>query len=155
MQLGDDDPLCSVDDEGTVVGHQRDLAQIDLLLLDVLDRLVLGVLVIDHQTQFDPQRCRIGGSAKLALLDVKHWRPEPIIHIFQRRIAGIADDWENGIEGGLQPLIGTLVCWNILLQELAIGVDLDSQQIRDIQNVAPLPEIFTDAFFLGERVGHH
>ena len=39
VQLADDDALGAVDDEGAVVGHQRDLAEVDLLLLDVADRL--------------------------------------------------------------------------------------------------------------------
>ena len=40
VQLRDDDALGAVDDEGAVVGHQRQLAQIDLLLAHVLDRLL-------------------------------------------------------------------------------------------------------------------
>ncbi len=40
VQLRDDDALGTVDDEGAVLGHQRDFAQIDLLLLHVLDGLV-------------------------------------------------------------------------------------------------------------------
>ena len=39
VQLGDDDALGAVDDEGAVVGHERQFAHVDFLLLDVLDRL--------------------------------------------------------------------------------------------------------------------
>ena len=39
VQLADDDALGAVDDERAGVGHQRDLAEVDLLLLDVADRL--------------------------------------------------------------------------------------------------------------------
>ena len=35
MELRDDDPLGAVDDERAVVGHQRDVAEVDLLLLGV------------------------------------------------------------------------------------------------------------------------
>ena len=35
VQLAHDDALGAVDDERTVLGHQRDLAEVDLLLLDV------------------------------------------------------------------------------------------------------------------------
>src|SRR5262249_6079544 len=38
MQLADDDALGTVDDEGTGVGHERDLAEVDLLLLDVANQ---------------------------------------------------------------------------------------------------------------------
>ena len=39
MHLRDDDALGAVDDERAVVGHERDVAHVDILLLDVLDRL--------------------------------------------------------------------------------------------------------------------
>ncbi len=39
VQLADDNPLGTVDDEGTVFGHQRNLAEVDFLLLDITDRL--------------------------------------------------------------------------------------------------------------------
>ena len=45
VQLADDDALGAVDDERPVVGHERDLAEEDLLLLDVADRLRAGLLV--------------------------------------------------------------------------------------------------------------
>ena len=57
MQLGDDDPLGAVDDEGAGLGHERQLAHVDLLLLDVLDHLVAaGLLVVDDQAQQHAQR---------------------------------------------------------------------------------------------------
>ena len=37
VELADDDALGAVDDERTGLGHQRDLAEVDLLLLDVAD----------------------------------------------------------------------------------------------------------------------
>ena len=39
VQLRDDDALGAVDDERAVLGHQRDVAEVDLLLLDVADGL--------------------------------------------------------------------------------------------------------------------
>ena len=40
MQLRDDHALGAVDDEGAGVGHERNLAHVDFLLLDVLDHLL-------------------------------------------------------------------------------------------------------------------
>ncbi len=40
VQLRDDDALGAVDDERAVVGHQRQFAEVDLLLAHVLDRLL-------------------------------------------------------------------------------------------------------------------
>ena len=45
VHLADDDPLGSVDHEGAVGRHQRHVAHVDVLLLDVADRARAGVLV--------------------------------------------------------------------------------------------------------------
>ena len=45
MELRDDDPLRPVDDERSVGRHQRDLAKVDLLLFDVVNRTRAGLLV--------------------------------------------------------------------------------------------------------------
>ena len=72
VQLRDDDALGAVDDERAVVGHQRDVAEVDLLLLDVADGLDagLGVLVPDDETDGDLERHGVGHAALLALVDV-------------------------------------------------------------------------------------
>src|SRR3546814_3520524 len=53
VQLRDDDALGAVDDEGAVVGHERDLAHVDLLLLHVLDGLArrLAVRSEEHTSE--------------------------------------------------------------------------------------------------------
>jgi hypothetical protein len=72
VQLADDDALGAVDDERPVVGHQRDVAEVDLLLLDVADGLDagLGVLVPDHEPDRDLERHGVGHAALLALVHV-------------------------------------------------------------------------------------
>ena len=40
VKLAHHDTLCAVDDEGPVLGHERDLTEVDLLLLDVADGLL-------------------------------------------------------------------------------------------------------------------
>src|SRR5581483_11637586 len=72
VQLRDDDALGAVDDEGAVLRHQRDVAEVDLLLLDVADGLHagVGVLVPDHEADRDLQRHGVGHAALLALVDV-------------------------------------------------------------------------------------
>ena len=52
-QLGDDDALGTVNNEGTFVGHQREVTHEDGLLFDFA-----GVVV--HELGFDVQRCSIG-----------------------------------------------------------------------------------------------
>src|SRR5207248_9593597 len=72
VQLRDDDARGTVDDEGAVLRHQRDVAEIDLLLLDVADGLDAGlrILVPDHETDGHLERHGVGHAALLALVDV-------------------------------------------------------------------------------------
>ena len=61
-QLGDDDTLGAVDDEGALVGHQREVAHEDRLALD------LAGLVV-HELGGDEERRGVGEVLLLALLD--------------------------------------------------------------------------------------
>lgn len=45
VQLTDNDPLGTVNDKSTIVGHQGDLTEVDLLLLDVTNRLNSGFFI--------------------------------------------------------------------------------------------------------------
>ncbi len=51
VQLGNDDPLGAVDDKGAVVGHQRQLAHVNFVFLDILDLVGAGFGVLVHQHQ--------------------------------------------------------------------------------------------------------
>ena len=72
VELGDDDPLGAVDDEGAVVGHERDVPEVDFLLLDIPDRPHprLRVLVVHRETDGDLERNGVRHAPLLALLDV-------------------------------------------------------------------------------------
>ena len=72
VHLADDDALGAVDDEGAVHRHERHVAHVDVLLLDIDDRLGLG-LGIDlegGQAQRDAHRRGIGQAALAALVGV-------------------------------------------------------------------------------------
>ena len=71
VQLADDDALGTVDDERTGLRHQRDLAEVDLLLLDVADDALAAVAgVVDHQLRRHLDRRRERHAALAALVDV-------------------------------------------------------------------------------------
>ena len=38
MQLGNDNTLCTIDDKGTVISHQRDFAHVHFLFFNFFDR---------------------------------------------------------------------------------------------------------------------
>ena len=71
VELADDDALGAVDDERTGVRHQRDLAEVDLLLLDVADDALAAIAgVVDHQLRRHLDRRRERHAALAALVDV-------------------------------------------------------------------------------------
>ena len=71
VQLRDDDALGAVDDERTGLRHQRDLAEVDLLLLDVAhDALAALAGVVDHELGRHLDRRRERHAALAALVDV-------------------------------------------------------------------------------------
>jgi hypothetical protein len=82
VQLADNDALGSVDDERTVLRHQRNVAEEHFLLLDVADGAVAGlsVLVEDGQAHRDLERSRVRHAALFALGHV----------VFQLQAHGIA-----------------------------------------------------------------
>src|SRR6185437_8113944 len=95
VELADDDALGAIDDEGAVGRHQRDVAEEDLLLLDVADALVpgLGVLVVDGEADGHLERRREGRALVFALGDV-------VLQLQPHRIAALlAEGWQVGVVG--------------------------------------------------------
>src|SRR5581483_3686527 len=156
VELGDDHPLRAVDDEGAVVGHERQLAEIDLLLAHILDGLLgAGGLLVEHdQAHLHAQRRGIGEPAQLALLDVEYRLAEPVAHVLERSVAGVARDREHASEGSVQPHGIARVLRLLRLQERAIRVELDGEQVRRIQDARLLAKALADALLLGEGIGH-
>ena len=72
VQLGNDHTLSTVDDEGTVVGHQGNLPHVDFLLFNVLDGLVGRFLIVDDEANLHPQGAGISYTAQLTLIDVEY-----------------------------------------------------------------------------------
>ena len=94
VQLGDDNTLRAIDNKGAVIGHQRQFAHIDFLLLDILDGLVGAFLVINYQPHQRAQRRGIGHTPQLTFLDIKCRFAEPVTHIIQGSRPGITNDWK-------------------------------------------------------------
>ena len=154
VQLGDDNALGAIDHEGAVVGHQGNFPHVDFLLLDVLDGLAGGVLVVNDQTDLDPQRTGVGNAAQLTLIDIEHRRAELVVNVLQRRIAAVADDREHRFEGRVQAVVAALLEWYALLGELPVRIELDRKQVWNIHHVRQLAEVLANTFFLSVRVCH-
>jgi hypothetical protein len=154
VQLGDDNPLGAVDDEGAVRGHQGHLSHIDLLLLHFLDLFLDAFPVQDDQTHPGAHTGRVGQAALLAFDDVEHRCAQGVADEFQAGVAAMADDREDGSERRLQPHVLARFHGCVLLEETPEGFDLGGQHVRHRQNAYALGEAFAKALFLGECVCH-
>src|SRR5262245_12761455 len=156
VHLRDDHALSAVDDEGAVVGHERDVAHVDILLLDVLDRLGAGLLVdIEHdQAQRHLERRRIGHAALAALVDVVFRRLELVLDEFEHRGVGEVRDREHGLEHGLQALVGPAAGRLLHQQELVVGRLLNLDEVRHLRDFLNFPEKFANALATDKRLRH-
>ena len=117
--LGDDDALCTIDDERAAVGHEREIAHEDLLILDLA-----GLLV--EQAHADLDRLRIGGVALFALFNgVLGLLIEGVVQEGQLEVAGVVADGGHIAEDLMQALP----------QEPVVGVLLDLQQVGHLQDL--------------------
>ena len=156
VHLGNDHALGAVDDEGAVGGHERHVAHVHVLLLDILDRFSAGVLInFKHdEAQRHLQGGRIGHAALLAFLNVIFGGFEFVAHEFEHGLAGEVRDRENRLEHGLKPLGYPSALRFNHLQELIVGFLLDFDQVRHFGNFGGLTEELANALAAGECLGH-
>jgi hypothetical protein len=157
-----------VDDERAVVRHQRDVTEVDLLLLDVADGLDagLGVLVPDHEPDGDLERDGIGHAPLLALVDVvlelqRHalaadlmdqsarlvapsaWIPvaDGVFDELERRVLAEVADRKDRLEDRLEPDVFALSRRRVHLQEALVRLLLDLDEVRDRNRGLDLREL--------------
>ena len=152
MHLRDDDALGAVDDEGAVRRHEGHVAHVDVLLLDVLDRLRLRVGIdIEHdEAQRHLQRRGEGHAALAALVDVIFRLLELVAHEFEQRDLREIGNREDGFEDGLQTLVGAAALGLVDEQELIVGGLLHFDQIGHFRGFADMSEEFADTLATGE-----
>src|SRR5262249_1813262 len=113
-----------------------------------------GLLVEHDQAHLDAQRGRVGEAAQLALLDVEHRLAEPVAHVLERSVAAVARDREHAAERGVQADRIAVVLGLLELEELAIGIELDGEQVRRVEDARLLAKVLADALLLGEGISH-
>jgi len=135
VKLTDDHPLCSVDDEGPVVGHQRNLAEIDLLFFDVPDGsgLRISLRIKNNQSNHDFQRGRKRHSLLNTLLHVVPGSPDLVTNELKRTFPAEIGNGEDAVKSALETAVPPFVGIDILLKKLSIGIGLDIDQIGNIQ----------------------
>ena len=144
VQLRHDDAFGAVDDERAARRHQGDVTEVDLLLLDVADRLGagFGILVPNDQADRHPQRHRVGHTAALALLFVE--RPLPFADRILDELEGgglpeVADR-KDGAEDFLQAEFLPLVGGDPHLQKAIVGLPLHLDEVRQLDCSRDLAE---------------
>ena len=122
VHLRDDDALRAVDDEGAVLRHERHVAHVDILLLDVLELARPGVLVhIEHdEAQRHLERRGIRDSALLALLDVVFRLFELVAHELEPRAVREVADRKDRFEDLLQSYGAAALGRAVHLQEVIV-----------------------------------
>src|SRR5690625_3375157 len=156
MQLADDDALGAGDDEGAVRRHERHVAHIDVLLLDVLDRAgaSIGIDIEDDQPKGDLQRRRIGEVALLALLDVEFRCFELVTHELQHRSLVEVLDREHRLEDAAKPLPILVLVLIATIEEQIVGTLLDCDKVWHLRHFADLAEILANALPTGKHLAH-
>ncbi len=146
LELGHHDPLGAVDDEGALLGHQGQLAEVDLLLPDLAYGLGLGLLVVvdDLEPQGDLERDREGHPAVVALLDRVLGIAEVVAVELQRGVPVVVLDREDRLEDRLQPVLVAPLGRDLLLEKLLVGLLLDLDEVRDLDDRRDLAEVLTD-----------
>ncbi len=125
LQLADYDAFHAVDDEGAVVGHHRDHAKIDILLLDDF----LGTkFPFDTKHRLDGNF--VSFSAAFAFVNGIFGSAERIVYEMHLQLLVVADDGESLGEQKLQAFHFAFFGHFIALQEFGVGITLDRRQGR-------------------------
>ena len=156
MHLRDDDALGAIDDEGAVGRHERHVAHVDVLLLDVLDRLGLGLGIdVEHdQPQRHLERRGVGHAALAALVDVVFRRFVFVLHELEMR--GVAEvlDRKHRLEHRLQALGRPRALVRPGEQKLIVGRLLHLDQVRHFADFLDVPEDLANALTADESLRH-
>ena len=123
VQLRNNNALGTVDDERAVAGHQRQLAHVDVLFLDVFyNTVVTRGLVVDDQTAQYTQRCCIGQTPDATLALGKCGLAQTVVNVLQLDVTGVADNRHNRLECTVQTDISHLFGGFVFLQKRTVRI---------------------------------
>ncbi len=156
VHLRDDHALGAVDDERAVGRHQRHVAHIDVLLLDVLDGAGLGLGIdIEHdEAQRHLERRGEGHAALAALVDVVLRR---LVFVFDEfELGGLREvgDREHGLENGLQALGRAAALRRLHDEELVVARLLHLDEVRHLADLLDVTEDLANTLAAGECLRH-
>ena len=129
VELGNDDPFSAIDDKSPLVGHDGDRPHIDFFFFN--PRLI-------GQTEFHFQGHIVCDASANTFFRRIFGNPEIIGEKFQDRFLIVRFDGKNFGKNFLKPNIFPLMGQKMRLQKLVIGLNLNFNQIRKIDNLFPL-----------------
>ncbi len=132
VQLADDDPFGPVDDELPAPEHDGHLAQVNVLLQDLV-RLV--------QSDAHVERAPVGEPQLQALLGQVPGLAQPVFDQLQPDALRLIDDGEGLVEYPLQAGVLPLLGRDVSLEELRVRIPLDAGQVRDVYRAAQFGEV--------------
>ena len=155
MHLGNNNTFRAIDDEGTVVGHERHIAHVDILFLDVAHRTAAGFLIHIPNDQAQPhlERRGIGQPALDAFLNIIFRIFEFVLHELQATTPGEIINRKDRTEHFLQTRDGARIRKHFHLQEAFIGCALHINKVRHRRHFWQTPEALADPLTPGERLG--
>src|SRR5690554_2514870 len=118
VELGNDNTLGTVDNEGTILSHQGHFAHVDFLFLDVLDRLIRRLPIINDKANLYSQRRRVCYAPKLAFLNIEYGLTNSVAHVLKCSIARVAGNREYGFECCVKTGFPTISRCGFHLQEV-------------------------------------
>ena len=121
MQLADDHALGAVDDESPLRRHQRQFPHEHLFFL--------GPALVFEQER-DVQRRAVGDAFTQALQPVLLWFPDLVAVVVEHDFSIVAFDGKDFGEDRLQAEILAFGSGDLGLEKLAVGIDLDFDQVR-------------------------
>src|SRR5271170_928282 len=93
-------------------------------------------------------------AAQLALFHVEHRLAEPVAHVLERGVSAVAGDREHALESRVQADLVALLLGLVDLEELAIRIQLDGEQVRRVEDARLLAKVLADALLLGKGISH-
>ena len=145
VHLADDHPLGAVDDERAVLRHERHIAHVDVLFLDIENRTGFGLRVhFEHdQAERDAHWRGIGNAALTAFVGIELGIFQFVMDEIQLGRAGEIADREHTSQRFFQAR--HIARCRIRPQKLFVALALDLDQVRHLRHFVDVAEDLADA----------
>ncbi len=149
VHLADDNALGAVDDKGAVLRHERHVAHVHILLLDIehTARFGIGIDFEHDQAQRDAHRGGVSNPALAAFVRVEFGRLQLVIHEIKLGGARKIADREYAAQRLFKAR--DIADRRVRAQELLIALALNLDQVRHLHDFVDVAENLADAALCG------